>query len=630
MSSDAAYAVDLAILATVLFFISLYVLHYYVKNNWRTLRKWVLAVILLSIWICISPPAILLIDIDATTKGVSLPWMSSLWMSVFWITQVLSWVVLPLIQEYVASGEFTPKRKLLHSLKLNTRLYLVLGSISGTLIAYVSFVKGLTSVSQLEALVLAAANAFGLVLIILFLAYGMATIPKRLWRRGDVGSTLEFLYWQCPSLHDDLENARVDWCEMSQAVRKMSSKVTSSHECHPFVHRLMELVEEFEVSEVGSTIPAVRTDLTTGFVDIDLENPDLFADSLVDVHAKLKKAIHDVTRLEYKWREVRQQCVDMEERKQAAGLVSNLANVRSVQGSSKLGAQASWIYWHYVRKTLFRLIAFAMFVISVLVAWSEFTLPFVASELGGFNLSVVSYMVDASGSTQITWCAIVLVFMAMASYWSAFQFKLFNIYELTPHHSDPASLCFTTTFLTRLIMPLCYNFLFVAHLVDTGSTGGPGEVTYSRVFGNMDVVDFLGEWFNRFLPIFILILYICLLTNVFGRILAMCGITTFDVRNVEDDKVTEGKDLVRRMRRDTELDVFRDEGNARARATISNTSPSSRSRDDLLRPASSAASAPSNSTSIPMPSLFSSTSSSGTGRSATASAIAEKYRSRQR
>eukprot|EP00760_Papus_ankaliazontas_P012943 PhM_4_TR15620/c1_g1_i1/m.66302 len=609
MSSDAAYAVDLAILATVLFFISLYVLHYYVKNNWRTLRKWVLAVILLSIWICISPPAILLIDIDATTKGVSLPWMSSLWMSVFWITQVLSWVVLPLIQEYVASGEFTPKRKLLHSLKLNTRLYLVLGSISGTLIAYVSFVKGLTSVSQLEALVLAAANAFGLVLIILFLAYGMATIPKRLWRRGDVGSTLEFLYWQCPSLHDDLENARFEYVELRSEVHRVAVGLRM-----PYVHYMDRILHYFELvdssvaavshtsnegdkgahrrsgggggkrsnsqkvnivsnnseekttntnsanTENGTDRSTASSSRSTSFVRANMRseaserlsghyitidestatNCDAMYSQFVRLHAEAKAKVSRLVRLEDQWATLVGKCIRIEDSfRRYQDQHTRLLDIREHIALENLLDLA---VDNIIVPVLYRLASAALFVLGSLIAWSEFALPFhthVKGDRRFFELSLAYFVGSDSGTVNSFRCAIVLVFMATASYWSAFQFKLFNIYELTPHHSDPASLCFTAIFLTRLIMPLCYNFLFMAHLSSSAT------VTYSRVFGNMDVVDFLGEWFNRFLPIFILILYICLLTNVFGRILAMCGIESmFDDLDLEDDRIANGKKLV--------------------------------------------------------------------------------------
>eukprot|EP00759_Apiculatamorpha_spiralis_P025275 PhF_6_TR28303/c0_g1_i1/m.41918 len=555
LNSPGAYIADTVVLALLVFAVSCYVLYYYVKNNWRTIERWVLVWILGSIWVCLVPPAFLLIDVDAAVHGVPILWMKALWMSVFWATQVLAWIVLPVIQEYVGSGEFTPWRKVFDSLSINTKTYIAMGVVSVVLLVYVWFVKGLDNIMQLMNLCIAAANAFGLFLIIVFLSYGMATIPKRIWRNGDLKSMLEFEYWQCPSLHDDLETSRIEWSEYSAAVRSMNKKLKDQYsKCEAeddpvlqqYLERILERVDEFErsntkmhqVSASSISASAVKE------LEIDFSNSKRSVrKSLVALHAKVKHLTHEITRLECQWEEKQKHCMTAEDLIQQ----STLAHLATV---SKFRSWATALYWRLLRKLLFRGAALFLVGVSLIVAWSEFTLPFSADELGDTNLSVISFMMDLRG-TEIGWCTFILTYMAVSTYWAVFQFRLFHYYQLTPHHSDPASLCFTAVFLTRLIMPLCYNFLNIAHMI-----GGKSQVTYSKVFGDMDVIDFLGPWFNRFIPMFVFVLYACMITNLLGRVLSLCGITTYDVRPMEDDKVSEGKDLVARERRLREGDVF--------------------------------------------------------------------------
>jgi hypothetical protein len=542
MTSGGAYIADTVLLVTFMLAISAYVLYYYVRDNWRKIEWWVLFWVLSSFWICICPPALLLVDVDAASTKTNIEvWMGAMWMFIFWATQVLSWVILPIIQEYVGSGEFTPWRKFFHSLSLNTRLYLILGVISVLLLVYVWFAKGLHSIDQLVNLVIAAANAFGLFLIIVFLAYGMATIPKRIWRRGDLKSTLDFCYWHVPSLHDDLDSARVEWAEATAAVRSLRT-FAKREKYLPMIERIEYWVQEFESSDFYKKSSQTARGNGRAFMeDIDLDSDSSVRNALVKLHSQIKHVANEITRLESKWRELRAECFRLEDHIRDSSLA---------QHANTFQTYVQIAYWRFLRKILFRLTALGFVGVSMLVAWSEFTLPFNTEELGNTNLSVVSQMMNVRGS-QITWCSVILGFMAFHTYWSVFQFKLFHYYTLTPHHSDPASLCFTATFLTRIIMPLCYNFLNIAHM-----TNGRSNVTYSKVFGDMDVIDFLGPWFNRFLPMLVLIFYACLFTNLFGRFLAICGISTYDVRNASDDRTIEGKDIIARVRRQMDGDVY--------------------------------------------------------------------------
>eukprot|EP00658_Telonema_sp_P-2_P078895 TRINITY_DN7500_c0_g1_i1.p1 TRINITY_DN7500_c0_g1~~TRINITY_DN7500_c0_g1_i1.p1 ORF type:complete len:226 (+),score=50.05 TRINITY_DN7500_c0_g1_i1:319-996(+) len=136
-----------------------------------------------------------------------------------------------------------------------------------------------------------------------------------------------------------------------------------------------------------------------------------------------------------------------------------------------------------------------------------------------------------------------LFYMAGCCYWAVFQFKVFEVYHLLPNVSDVMSFCFTATFLTRLIMPLCYNFLWASDL-----TSAHNMVMYSAVFGAMNVVNFLGTWFNQFMPIFIPVVALLIEAKIIDRVLTTIvgeRLSAGDINNpVVMQKTQDGKRLI--------------------------------------------------------------------------------------
>merc|ERR1719333_1427518 len=95
------------------------------------------ASLLLSIFLCVLPFPLLALDVDAALESVDAgrtesyvdSWISVWWMLIFFATQVMAWVVLPILQEYDGAGQFTPGARFKHAIKENVRMYIVLGIV---------------------------------------------------------------------------------------------------------------------------------------------------------------------------------------------------------------------------------------------------------------------------------------------------------------------------------------------------------------------------------------------------------------------------------------------------------------------------------------------------------------------
>lgn len=64
--------------------------------------------------------------------------------------------------------------------------------------------------------VMAMANSWGLLLAILFMGYGLVSVPRQLWYVGDTTRQLNTLYMRAPKLKDDFVDAETQVIEVAK------------------------------------------------------------------------------------------------------------------------------------------------------------------------------------------------------------------------------------------------------------------------------------------------------------------------------------------------------------------------------------------------------------------------------
>ena len=436
------------------------------------------------------------------------------WLAIFIVTQIMAWIVLPIEQEYDNAGEFTVGARIKHSVKENVKMYVILGIVAIALMSYIVFLKNDYAPLGIMSLCLAAANAFGLFLLVIFLSCGLVGVPRCLWRMADVSYMLRTKYFEAVNLDENFEIARLELTEMRIECVSLDPRVAETEK--PLLSGIIE-----QIDLVAKTIP-----LTGGAKPEDLRGRLDMDQLLIEVSSRVKIGIKRLTRLRYQWQKLVGDCI----------LYDNLVNGRfgNVSDPKRL-------YWVNIHKPLFRLLAICCRILTMLVLWCELIVPFqtvsIVANMSVIQMAVVDPTFGFFGSF------IFLGYMAGVSYWTIFEFKALDGLTLVRGHSDGASLCFTATFLMRLILPLCYNFLWISNLTDPAAL-----VTYSSMFGSMNVVDFLGEWFNRFIPIFIPIMVALIETKFWDILLEQLGIDRTDPGDLDNEvamnRVQDGKQIV--------------------------------------------------------------------------------------
>jgi len=100
------------------------------------------------------------------------------WNLFYWLAFVLCWFCLPFLSEYVITGEFTRKGRIIRSILNNLIFYGIAGVFFIVFLVYLYYKHTFEDIT-LRGFLIAMSNAWGLFLIIIFLGYGLVTVPKR-------------------------------------------------------------------------------------------------------------------------------------------------------------------------------------------------------------------------------------------------------------------------------------------------------------------------------------------------------------------------------------------------------------------------------------------------------------------
>ncbi|CAN8025451.1 unnamed protein product [Ixodes persulcatus] len=149
-----------------------------------------------------------LVGLYSDADGCHAPWsfvpegvLQSLWRVVYWTSQALTWIILPLMQSYSTAGEFTVMGKLKRALIENAIYYGSYLLIFGVLLVYVALQPGISlDAGKLKVICITASNTWGLFLLVLLLGYGLVEVPRSCWNAGHRGHSLRYAYFKASKL----------------------------------------------------------------------------------------------------------------------------------------------------------------------------------------------------------------------------------------------------------------------------------------------------------------------------------------------------------------------------------------------------------------------------------------------
>jgi hypothetical protein len=191
---------------------------FYLFSVWLSWVLGFVGIFLLPIDMCVSL---------ATNCASSVPGIVQAWQFVYWTTFIMAWLVDPLLQSFHNDGSYDWKSRAKAAINENVRFYVVLvGIIVAVIVVLGIFYTALWQIDFM-AVIFGIANAYGFLLIVLMLGYGMIAAPRDLWYMSDTPSQLERMYFLAPIAHAKAEDADYDLRVVVEAIENASQRVKS-------------------------------------------------------------------------------------------------------------------------------------------------------------------------------------------------------------------------------------------------------------------------------------------------------------------------------------------------------------------------------------------------------------------
>lgn len=493
------------------------------------------------------------------------------WAVIYWSTCFLCYLLFPLLMNYESAGDFTTGGRLRASVCRSACIYIIYAIIGCTIIVWAlthSQIHG-----TLQAWCIAAANAWGLLVLTVLMGYGLVAVPRHLWHSANPGKQLQSLYVTVAVQDEarltslfDLEEVIADsraelaaWNAGSED-QGMSSDAELQHAFSTLQRTLAKCEETYSrVSPHGR-----QNRIRAGNALVSHQRREGTAAStsasahlinLAQLHQTMKAAELEARRATCQWASLVRKCLyfenlESEQFKAAAELIVIRPCGALAKGCCPRTRHSVGICLHRIlalclrsqRARMLRTLSVVCGCLSTVIVLGQLTMF-----ADRWSFSLLSFMFTGNHGPVITLglCIVPLSYMTCTTYFSIFHMKIAGWYGLYgDHNTDTGSLLWCASMLVKLSPPLCYHFLLLIHMKGT---------TFQSFMGQMNIVPVFGNSFNQVFPCIIFVLCILNLLNAYSKIMQCLsfGLVGFEfaASSNTEDPVAEGKQLIDRERR---------------------------------------------------------------------------------
>jgi hypothetical protein len=498
--------------------------------------------------------ALILVPIDIASsaresnhggKGIWLPERAVLvsWRIVYWLTFVLTWLILPLLAEYVDAGYRDPKARMIYSLRSNGKYQLIVLGCAVVGLIYMIFSYGF-DFTAIRGLVMALAYVWGLALAIYLMGHGLVAIPRRMFRKADISGSLRRTQGQAPKVHEKLDDAILVLEELEAQVMQLKQRKTgSARDFEAWIDELVDIAGN----------PESRVFANVATTDASAKVPAIVTERyLADLTRRLTRAKHRRARYIREWDHIVQSASDLQ------AILDSRASKQLDFGRIASTSRFSFItprLRHRLHASVIPAarIAFGgiLSLASASIIFSEI-IKFPAPQLSIVSLTVIhhpsqkDYQIGLGG--QII-ASMWITYMCTCALFSMNDVPTWNQRALVKRNTYAESACWYAAQVAKLTVPLAYNFLtFLPKDIHKNTT-------FYNFLGKLINLTPLGTWFDYLFPIFILIPVTMTLFNLYGKIKNVLGFGFLEIDDEGDAENPsgfgtggwrEGRDLIAR------------------------------------------------------------------------------------
>lgn len=354
--------------------------------------------------------------------------LTKLWRFIYWTSQLLTWLVLPIMQSYSMAGDFTTIDKLKSAIRANLIYYSSIGAIFTILLIYVMFKNGI-DFANLKVIIISSSNTWGLFLLVVLLGYGLVELPRFLINRSRHFQSLNRHYFKVGKLNAEKCEAEEKLDDALEEIHQVYTAL-GTNEHNPLRRYLTKIVDKcppdwkrrsnaFRRQAAASN--AIYEPDRSKTQDYDLQ-------TMIRLHRKVIKAVHYHRQIACRWNHLITEVIELED--VARNYLDSQGSLATRVFKSTLPKERSFIHsiftpkveWYWkclVRVWLFRVAGLLTALFSIAVVWSEITFP-----LSAFapKLSIFAYFVDSFQEMQQYF----YLEVSISEYYSRSKFVLFE------------------------------------------------------------------------------------------------------------------------------------------------------------------------------------------------------------
>ncbi|CAL5037549.1 unnamed protein product [Urochloa decumbens] len=467
-------------------------------------------------WLCsLSFVVLVPTDIWTAISGNQKSDVGFFWSWSYWSTFILAWSIVPTLQGYEDSGDFTFKERLKASIQKNMTYYAIVGStgLFGLILIIImrhDWVRGILGFAM------ACSNTFGLVTGAFLLGFGLSEIPRNIWRNADWTRRLQFLSHKVAKMATKLDHAQQEYCSAIFVVQATSNQMSKRDPLRP----CMDIIDNMLAGMLQNDALFKPSGGKLGENDMDYDTDNK---TMATLRRQLRRAHEEYYRRKSDYMNCVMEALELEDtirnfdQRDASGwkYLSSFRENRSGTLGSFLDS-AEFVWRCLLRKHLMRVLSVILGFISASILLAEATL--LPSDV---DLSLFSNLINAVGKKEVlvqVAAFVPLMYMCICTYYSLFRIGMMLFYSLTPGQTSSVSLLMICSMVARYAPPISYNFLNLIHL------GGNAKTTFEKRMGNIDdVVPFFGRTFNKIYPLIMVVYTLLVAGNFFEHLVDFFG-----------------------------------------------------------------------------------------------------------
>ncbi|CAN3356730.1 hypothetical protein DICA3_D06348 [Diutina catenulata] len=464
--------------------------------------------VLLAVFIPLSIVVLLPVDWVSHNNDQPIPGFSMaekaywlLWRVAYWITFILTWLILPMLLEYYRSGQYQWHRKLQDAFRANLKFQLMMLSLGIGCGVYFMLEVGLTP-SHLKDMVMGLTHIYSLVLALWLMAHSLVAIPRHRWVEGSNVLHLNSLYLRVPGLIDRIEDTKTGFRDDIFKVIMLSRNFANDFEFRDWIISLErkipdDLRQQLEREYSGEEANFIIATLDNNYMVQLTRSFNTHYYRLMADRSEFECLLLDITQLE--------------------DVLNHDAESVEFRFHT-YNPKRKWYMIKYVRPIASRISCIVLALVSLIILESELW--------HGTRFSAVNLISRFSSGWQLVVTCVMFSYMLFASLTSLTQLKIFNMYHLVARNSDPCSASWFAMYIARMTIPLSYNFigLFVSR-----------ASVFEEWFGTSVRLTGLFTVLNNWLPRLLLIPILLSAFNVYDKLKRKIGWFDLGFDDFEDD-----------------------------------------------------------------------------------------------